>query len=1803
MKLTVRSHLDERRSINLDEKQFTLVYPFETVFNLKQRIAVVLGNVPPSQLFLATEIGSQHFRPLDFVWPFMDKDTEGLVNPQDKSVQEIPDARIYEDGAVKPVFPTILSGRTIEDALKGTAQIIHVWSLPSILTPNKPITEAIFEGFIKLYFPQLKSMPPGGTMSKDTLNILVQYREYVEKRLNKLDTLIRSPVVQTTEVPQMIKLYIFKTILKNTKAFTPGLLELRFYEMTPSSTKPFLRFFPAKDRIPSIVKVARNEDGKTLIFSEKLLDNLMADRPSTEMGAVILIKVPIIDPKAPLGTCWTLRIYEDGSAEMYIGAPRKGAPLPLSVITKANAMFYNILKDTPLEGAHSANLCELTAEYEINTTLDVRKPGKSELLARVDSFNPLFSIDPPLDGDTAALNLRYKGVSNYVSTSNPIMNYLTMLFLNHGTKTATDMPKGDYVRALVKEFGISPAEATAAETEWLQRHSEHVIQYKSEMGDDLRIKDVSIRDAKCSAFNKQHPADEDTTITAYNTGASVRIYNTHPSYRILITGCETIRDLNRMLTLMTLFVSQSASQLRVDTTEGEKEAVALVEPEETKAEAPEIPAEVESAFDEQLLQGMLNMGMSDEEETDEETDETVEKHAEAKPAEPILPSKPVTAPTSLAPNEKIQPIAKEWYLDNLKSRDRDLFQYSESGDARVKLYSRQCQLAQNRQPNVLSPEAYRRAKLLYEIPGTTDSKVIWREVPLDKESQEASEIASKTAGQRRGMPKADIAKLEIKALQRGFPLKENKSVTDNDDKLKEENKKIKELLVSQQEKPLWIVTKTGTSNRHINYYLCAEYWCVRDDLPIIEKEFKTTLGYDGKPKLANSCPFCRGTAIVNLSRPEIGETVLKRGEQADSGKVAKYSGFLKGLHPDKYPLPCCFTDAKKLAPPEGARILEDEEEKPEEIQDEEDKPDTVVAAVKDIANRDRPFSSYSKVERSGQTWYIPTQNILGRIKLDWFELDKGTVAVPPLSVNKFLGQNPEDFLTKNRGIEQQETNSHLLPYRENTTPAHAFIRYGIGHNVREPGKSILSLIGWAKYVTDEFISHNNTNQIPTEKDILDWFMDAENERRLARAFEQANYGSLIHEFATKKYDKDDEVTTGKLQEWCKFMGIHPSNTYSKHFYSAWHNFRAYVADVREPKDLRLWESLFTVPGLFTTTGCILVRIRIPKDRNEPPTLICPQFGISLHDTETPPPFLFLVQDAVTGNYDPLVFYDGKSEKDKKLYGVIQPESKTMATIPPPIAVALKTFIQDYVSVKNGCGRSVAPVHPWVPVQDMLLFPRLTELVALGEVDCSKPATRLLRDRSNRLVGVLSPTRAQSVVFIPCVDDGLILPSCPSTYGEDGLPNPPNDILQVLEKYMIPGRSTCTPADAVLPGLLPIRLRKRDKYIVAMDLRCGITIPIRPFKPKDITHPCYKDIIQNLRELKEGDEPWLADMTLLKPVKGESSLEVATKEEELEEAYQHLRITFSEFLATSEGEHIKKQIELLRLARRRLPLFELQKRLDLLLYPILRHWIKDENDRKPAKLSVLRRDCLQIKTKDKCVEGCTWTEGEEPLRGCLIHTTKTERYTDPVGLMVARLVDELLRTFGKAMELLTRNVPRLKPLMGNEIRYETGAMLFSAKGRGTEELYDILGYKERQPTRYTKGLTYPEEVGIDESSMALPSDWDSALYRDMGTSFISLDLSAFLNQIIRTLTNKDKFFYGSYDEWTALAKDLKATIILTHYDSMSHRIEPNDKIVGTTGPSPNYIVLDINGIPLRNKKNKKFILTEEELPASIRMWMS
>ena len=1788
----------------MDETKFTSIFPFETLFSLKQRISAVLGTTPPNQLFIALETTPNHFKPLEFSWPFLP--AEGLLNPHDRTVLRQADSRIYEDDAKKPVFPTIYSGITIENTRlsQQPPQPIHVWTLESLLNPEQPLSEPVFEGFVKLYFPQLRAIPTSLRMNAAAIQTLAEYRSFVDQRLDRLEKGIQSTTVTNAEQSELTKLYIYKSILPKAPNYNSSLLELKFYEMIPTPSKPFLRFFSAKDRVPSIIKVATDKDGKPFILNEKLLDSLMADKPSTDMGSIILIKLPIPDPKV-LGICWTIRIYEDGSAEMYIGAPRRGVSVSASITQKANIVLAEMLKGTPWEGIQPADikLCDLTAEYEFNTSLAGRKPGKVELINRVDTFSPLFSIDPPLEGETpqAALILRYKGVSNYVQTSDPIMNYLTLLYLNRGSKTEADVPAGAYVRALVKEFGISPEEAAQAEDDWIRRHSEYVVTYKSETGNELRIKDLAIRDAKCSAKTPPQ-SEEDTTVAAYNVGSAIRIYNEHPKYRILITGCENRRDLERMLTLMTLFLSESADALKVETTEATTEAVAETEANTAKETAPEPPAELEQAFDYGLMDMLEGVEGEEEGEEEEEEEEAAEEEA--------VPQRAVAAPSALAPDEKVEKITKEWYLNKLKSRDIDLFQYTDTSDARTKLYSRQCQSAQSRQPNVLSKEAYRRAKALY------GDRVRWIEIPLAPREEKAYKSVVGTAvDQRKGTP-TEILENEKIVLRLGFPLKANKkgqrSITEIDKSpVKAHKAEIERLMQEQELIPIWIVTQTGTDAKHMNNYICTEFWCVRDDLPLLELDYEGTLGYDGKPKAPNSCPFCRGTKIVNPLDPAIGETVLQRPTSADSGKVAKYAGFLGGLfHPDKYALPCCFVEPKRLTLPDDAKQREMVIGREEEPAAEPAPPAPAPQPVKDIVNRSKPFSVAAK------SWYIPNQNVIGRIKLDWFELEKGAIAIPPASVNKFLGQNPDDFLTKNRGVGQEETNSHLLPYRENTTPAQAFIRYGIGHSQREPGRNFLSLLAWANYATNELITPSDANFIQSEdqmKTYLEAKMSGPQEAFAARAFEQANYGTLVHEFATMK---GAEATTGDIQAWCQMMDLLPTGggeipAAAKQFYYAWRQFKAYVADTREPKELRLWESLLAIPGLFTEFGVLLVRIRVPKNKTEEPTLICPQFGISIYNKSHRPPFLFLVEDEVTGNYDPLVLYDGKTLTDKKMFGVIQFESPAMDMVPAKIAVPLKTFINEYVS-EEGCGRSTQPVHPWLPVRQME-YPPLS-LTDLNSIEYPQKLitrqTKLLRDRSNRLVGILQIQDDGSKLYIPCIDDGLILPECVSMYGEESLlPYPTletvgeayTDILDACKKRKIP-----------CEAIRPKALRTDDKNVnyIGIDLLCGITIPIAPVLKDSplLKEPAYvKLAAEKSLPLKKGTEPWASDLALMAPSASTKSLETATKEEELEEAYQHLRITLSEFLAanTEQGRRLKGQIEKLRLARRRLPLFELQRRLDALLYPYVNQWVKRDDNRAPSKPSVLRRDCTQITKESECVEGCSWTEENPPLRQCLIHTTATERYksVDPVHLMSARLTDELLRTFGRAMEILGHTVSRLKPLQGNEFRYEDGSLLFSALGRGSQMLYDILGYTKRQATDYTAGLTYPEEVGIDESSIELPEDWKDSLYRIVVSPYLVSDRRAFLNETMRIagFLKPDQTFSGTQEEWIQLAKALNINIIKTYYDSGTGRIQPSsDVIIGSKAEVPNYIVLDVNGTPLQNRKTTGFTLREDELPSSMKM---
>jgi hypothetical protein len=445
------------------------VFPFETLFHLKQRIALHYGEKEgrtylPSNVLLAQEAPGG-FRTLEFYWSEL-----GKVLPNPFANPGKVDTRIYEYGARKgSVFPTILTGISVEAALSiptaaSIDQTIHMWSLKTLLEASgfgalTPLKEDVFHGYFSMYFPLLATpeevvavYKPLGGQEKDAFRIAKEYREAMDARFAKVEAGLIAPPVRSAANPQIRELRLLRYNLPKNPIYTTSVLELKFYEIAPSATMPFIRFFPFQDKIAPLIKLAKGATGTPLINDPKLLDLFMMDEPPTKEGAVMVIKTPI-KSGAPFGTCWTLRIFEDGTADLKIGAPRKDAPLSLSHVNAAFEVLPELLTESGWPVGAPLTLADMTATYLYKTRAD-EKPTKAELKARLDAFLPFFYEEKLPEGSRATLALRYRAVSNFDENENPYLNHLSMLFLRESNASTTALSREVYVGSLNKNFWL-----------------------------------------------------------------------------------------------------------------------------------------------------------------------------------------------------------------------------------------------------------------------------------------------------------------------------------------------------------------------------------------------------------------------------------------------------------------------------------------------------------------------------------------------------------------------------------------------------------------------------------------------------------------------------------------------------------------------------------------------------------------------------------------------------------------------------------------------------------------------------------------------------------------------------------------------------------------------------------------------------------------------------------------------------------------------------------------------------------------------------------------------------------------------------------------------------------------------------------------------------------------------------------------------------------------------------------------------------------------------------------------------------
>ena len=1804
------------------------VLPFEAIRTLKQRISHHHTGDPhwlPSQLFVGHKEAGDEIQPLEFTWS---KHGFGatLPNPLTSRTGE-PDLRLMDHGERKQIFPDMLSGITVE--MKLTEPILHVWTMDAIrqatgfsgTMPPLPV----LKGYFQLYFPELSEDDFTSQPAKESeeTKAISMYLKAIDTRYTALEKGLGSELVRTAVSPRLRQLRLLRFQLPKHASFAKGLLELAFYEMEPTDVVPFMRFFPARDRGAPLVKMATKTSGDT-VLSEALYSMYMIDQPSTPTTSLILLKAPIIHPNAPNGTVWTIHIYEDGSANAVIEAPRKNEPLPKVVVEEALRILPDLLERTPWAGiAVSMNdLVECSALYEFHSPRTDGKPSRKEMKQRLNAFLPLFMEEKQSEVVQETILLRFKAVSNFIYDVDPINRFITNLYLNSASLMVSDLNPERMEAQVVQEFGISPTEAK----DHVQRFIESTLEYV-----------------------RTDPDKDARAVAARNFGVRVRVEPHHPMYVMELGGAGSFLDMQRILSLLTVLTSVSSEDLRTE--------AAPVLPAASAAEVAEVAVEGDAAaaadaFDlEGIELSAEELAMMQGYSAEEASEVVSENTGAAVAANEVVAAEVIPA----GELEVMPPMAKQWYLKKLAAADQAIFDPKFKPKPAPTPYASLCQKSSFKHPFVLDPTAYAKARTLY------GDSVFWLEGPLTPYDDLATFLAYKTPVQRKtyghsiGKTVRDLILLEKRALELGVELKmvpgkggplhsisqlvktATAAEEANPDRLKQlttakDNADIKRLMEEQSQKYRFSVARLGSSEEKTNYYICGELWCVNDDLPLIPDEYEGKQARQGQRKKAGAvgCPFCGGIEFKDEAKPVLGETVIRRGKSG--GEVQKDIGYLSDInHHEGYAYPCCFTKPTHLGLPTGAKPIPAPKVPLPAVQQRIPEESIVPAEVEQVIPEDestsRPFSPMTKKDAKS-SWYIPFQNILGRKETGWIDIGRGKVALPPPSVNALLGQNPVEFLEP--GI-----NARLK------VPGAAFLRYSIGCT-RDYGLNLLRLVAFANYAVEHYVTQNHSLSISPLSEVMNKLTsdaDPGFVSQFIHGFEQANYGTLLHEFATpgKSITAADETEDGGFTVFQKRAGfdktIVEQRPYLIQLYLAWKNFRNYIKDAKEPKNLRTWEGLFATPGLLTKTGFLLVRIQYPKQKDEPPTIHCPSYGVSIRSQTMKPPVLFLLENEATGFYDPLVFYSANSEANRKVVGVLQDTTDVFRSFPSEVQEPLRAFLTDYFSYRKGCGVQSVPIHPWMKVRSSRSIPRISELLAFFTYkdDAKKidhkamyRIVSLSREITNRLVGLVvkeRPFDKSPHIFIPAVDDGTVSPTLLSLRGEESVPRP--SVVGVLNFYT--GRQDQISLNRLIhpqnfPMLQPVQLISQDGEYVAILLRCGLEIPVKPQSTKDhFDHRRFLSLggegdkppapgkYKVVAEERVGDMPWNEDRALLSGPEGSESME-ATDEEVLDEAYQYLRISFSNWLFDPEnkdGEGVRQQLEDLRKARKRLPLYELQKRLDILLTSILVNsvspWITTEGS---AQDSVLRRDCLQIKKEDACVAGCTWVPANSAAAAgrCLIHTQATPRFVDPIRVMVARLSDELLRTFGGAEEILHQSISYLKPVGHDMIR--TGdSVLFAAKGRGDRHLLEKLGYTKGATSDFARGLRYPEEVGRDTDLGAeLPADWaiqlqpavfSADIARDPRARFVT-SLVAISKQSLATLeAGLGKPMTGTKADWTLFAPYAKQTIVFT-------KEVPGDLVVeSVVKGGETYVILDPDGTPYQVKATGTFVVTEEQLPPRLR----
>jgi hypothetical protein len=576
-------------------------------------------------------------------------------------------------------------------------------------------------------------------------------------------------------------------------------------------------------------------------------------------------------------------------------------------------------------------------------------------------------------------------------------------------------------------------------------------------------------------------------------------------------------------------------------------------------------------------------------------------------------------------------------------------------------------------------------------------------------------------------------------------------------------------------------------------------------------------------------------------------------------------------------------------------------------------------------------------------------------------------------------------------------------------------------------------------------------------------------------------------------------------------------------------------------------------------------------------------------------------------YEPIVYFEAPST----VLGAFHPKSIYVNRISKEYYEKIDKFYYQYSKPVAGCARPSIPKHLWTVDGET---PILYELYYyLNKSSLFEPIA-IQKDITNRTVGLIAQVKDDDTkqFYLPTADDGYMITDLVSNYGYENIPFVKLDVLLTALTGVDGEGGICETFDILFPKRVRITSKKPIK-IIMLETVGNALIPIEPIPLNTVVkHPLFL----KLDYVPIDSYPWDLDKQILIEEEGEE--EDLDLEEEVrinpkdiyDESYEHFRLSLSKWLQRpGRGPSVLKQLEKLRKAAYRLPLFELRRRIYLLIIPVIIGWFTNEGD--DVRPSILRKDCISLGEKD-CTGMCVFANGK-----CKIHSIKNFFYNEnTIRVYAYKIIDELLRYNKSALEILNDKVQILSLPEG--IEKQKDSFIFKLDGRGDDDLFAHLGLSDRFTSEYSHGYVFPEEVsaidlGIKSASESgLPAAWEMNgydLYDSPDKIFYSPTivknniLISILNQLNMTYDQFLSKLHITFFDWSdkhlyEAAKLFNAQFIKTKKNPDTNLLE-FDKLIGPSAEQ--FILTNELSIPFIYKTSPTdfvFFVTLDQLPSDI-----